>query len=937
MITSPCGNTTSNVVSLTVNPLPTISVGPNGLCAPVVLTATGNSNTYSWSPATGLSATTGATVTASPTGNTIYTVTGTITATGCQNSASVSVLGTPPAVVVTPSAPSICAGSIQQLSVPTGTATFTSSGTITIPFGAPGTTSGPALPYPSAITVSGLPATGVTVRSVTINGVTHSFPNDIDMLLQSPTGTNVVLMSDVGGTSAITGNNYTLYDTAAASLTTGTNPSGNYKPTNSGATDTWVAPGPGSVTQATPLLSSISGNPNGNWGLYIVDDAGGDIGSITSWSITFNIPTARWTPATGLFTDPAATTPYVAGTFLNTVYASPTTTTTYTVTNTLGTCSAPNGTVTVTVNPRPTISVTPNNQCGPVTLTATGTSNTYSWSPAAGLSATTGATVTATPTVNTVYTVTGTITATGCTNTATVTVNARPPAPVVTPTAVTICSGAITQLTAASGNGTATGTSGTLTLAIPDNNAAGVNHVIPVNAVPAGATITGVSVNFNITHTFDGDLRINLKAPNGNVLNLVNRRGGSGDNFTNTTISSAGVTAIASGTAPFTGTYLPDAASAVGPTAFVSNVTTFPSLYNIPNGDWTLAINDNAGADIGTLTSWSIDITYTLPNAVWTPVTGLFTDAGATIPYVAGTAINTVYAKPTTTTTYSVTRSTPTCTSNATTVTVTVLQPITVTTQPASQTICSGANATFSIVATGNLLSYQWQLSTDGGTTWNNIAGATSASLTVPAVTTTMSGNRYRVIVTNSCNTVTSSVAILTVNDPTPPTVTALPARICISDTLVPLSGLPVGGSWSGIGVSGNNFIPSATAVGTYTLTYTYRNAFGCNATATVTARVEDCPERIIRLADNAVILYPNPNNGRFNIRINSALYNYLGMRVYNAQGQLLKVQQFGGLVYGRVIPIDLTHLPSGTYMVKFYYDDGARSSDKTFKVLIAR
>jgi hypothetical protein len=200
-----------------------------------------------------------------------------------------------------------------------------------------------------------------------------------------------------------------------------------------------------------------------------------------------------------------------------------------------------------------------------------------------------------------------------------------------------------------------------------------------------------------------------------------------------------------------------------------------------------------------------------------------------------------------------------------------------------------------------------------------------------------MSGNRYRVIVTNSCNTVTSSVAILTVNDPTPPTVSPLPARICISDTLVTLSGLPVGGSWSGVGVSGNNFVPSATAVGTYTLTYTYRNALGCTSSSTVVARVEDCPERTVRLTDNAVILYPNPNNGRFNIRINSTLYNYLGMRVYNAQGQLIKIQQFGGLVYGRVIPIDLTHLPGGTYMVKFYYDDGARSSDKTFKVLIAR
>src|SRR5690606_6511566 len=112
---------------------------------------------------------------------------------------------------------------------------------------------------------------------------------------------------------------------------------------------------------------------------------------------------------------------------------------------------------------------------------------------------------------------------------------------------------------------------------------------------------------------------------------------------------------------------------------------------------------------------------------------------------------------------------------------------------------------------------YQWQLSTDNGTTWTNISGANAASYVVTNTTTALSGRRYRVIVTNSCNTVTSNAAILTVN--ALPTVVAndlFNRRICISDTLVPLIGTPVGGSWSGIGVSGFNFIPGATAVGTY-------------------------------------------------------------------------------------------------------------------------
>jgi len=199
--------------------------------------------------------------------------------------------------------------------------------------------------------------------------------------------------------------------------------------------------------------------------------------------------------------------------------------------------------------------------------------------------------------------------------------------------------------------------------------------------------------------------------------------------------------------------------------------------------------------------------------------------------------------------------------------------------------------------------------------------------------------------VTNSCGqTTTSGSATLTVKALPTVTATELSSRICISDTLIGLSGLPVGGNWSGIGVSGFNFVPSATGVGTYTLTYSYTNTLGCSAAATVVAKVDDCQERLRLLDDDAVILFPNPNNGRFNIRINSTLYNYLGMKVYNSQGQLvngkiandvLTAPTYGGLVYGRVIPIDLTYLPAGIYMVKFYYDDGSHTAEKGFKVVI--
>ena len=262
--------------------------------------------------------------------------------------------------------------------------------------------------------------------------------------------------------------------------------------------------------------------------------------------------------------------------------------------------------------------------------------------------------------------------------------------------------------------------------------------------------------------------------------------------------------------------------------------------------------------------------------------------------------------------------------------------------QPANQTVCVGQNAVFTVGTTGSVPAptiFQWQVSTDGGSTWTNLTtgGAFTATFTLVGAALTDNSKRYRVIITNFCGqTVTSNSALLTVNAPPVVTAAILP-RICLTDTLVPLVGTPVGGSWSGIGVSGFNFVPMSTAVGTYTLTYTYTNAAGCTSTATTIAKVEDCQERIRLLSKDGLILFPNPNNGRFNIKMNSTLYPYLGMRVYTTGGQLIKIQTFNGLVYGRVIPIDLTHLPSGTYMVKFYYDDGARTSEKTFPVIIGR
>ncbi|MBS1741980.1 MAG: T9SS type A sorting domain-containing protein [Bacteroidetes bacterium] len=138
----------------------------------------------------------------------------------------------------------------------------------------------------------------------------------------------------------------------------------------------------------------------------------------------------------------------------NPLDVTPTTTTSYTVTVTDACGNSTSSSVTVTVNPLPTVGVTPLNAsiCQPgataVTLTATG-ATTYAWAPSGGLSATTGSSVDALPTESTTYTVTGTDD-NGCTNTATASIVVNPNVTGASATATpgTICAGETINLSA---------------------------------------------------------------------------------------------------------------------------------------------------------------------------------------------------------------------------------------------------------------------------------------------------------------------------------------------------------------------------------------------------------------------------------------------------------------------------------------------------------
>src|SRR5204863_9277779 len=119
--------------------------------------------------------------------------------------------------------------------------------------------------------------------TVTISNLTHRLPEDIDMLLVSPAGQKVMLMSDAGASRSITNVVLNFDDSATNSLPAGASAiqSGTYRPTDftSLPEDELAAPAP-----AGPYVTALSAfngfDPNGNWSLYVFDDTAGDAGRI---------------------------------------------------------------------------------------------------------------------------------------------------------------------------------------------------------------------------------------------------------------------------------------------------------------------------------------------------------------------------------------------------------------------------------------------------------------------------------------------------------------------------------------------------------------------------------------------------------------------------------------------------------------------------------
>jgi hypothetical protein len=264
--------------------------------------------------------------------------------------------------------------------------------------------------------------------------------------------------------------------------------------------------------------------------------------------------------------------------------------------------------------------------------------------------------------------------------------------------------------------------------------------------------------------------------------------------------------------------------------------------------------------------------------------------------------------------------------------TLTVIDPVTVTNQSVDTEVCSGSNTGFSVTATSNqTINYQWQVSTDGGNTWNNIAnagvysGVTTADLTITGAAASLNGNRYR----SQMTTVTcpvpfpSNAALLTVRQLPTVTLSASPLTSLLpgqQTTLTALPGAPAGGVLSTLWFVDNIQVPNigntrlvnVEQVGTYKVRV--QETFGSG----ITCASESANLVIDAKVSDRLFIFPSPNDGRFTV-------SYFNNGGSSTQRRIIVVDAKGARVYDKMfpvtgpytlIPVDLRVASRGIYIV---------------------
>lgn len=257
----------------------------------------------------------------------------------------------------------------------------------------------------------------------------------------------------------------------------------------------------------------------------------------------------------------------------------------------------------------------------------------------------------------------------------------------------------------------------------------------------------------------------------------------------------------------------------------------------------------------------------------------------------------------------------PGCASNRVPVEASIYSPL-VNAVASDNDICEGESIVLNAenMTSGNF-DFEWSPAIAGMMPQN---GMSQSVTVVPPASMT-----FTVSVTDQiadCDTV--AYVSVTVH-PTPGVLIAnLASQYYVTDGPVTMEGIPAGGTFSGTGVSGNTFSPGVAGLGTFTISYTYTDVHGCTATATQQVHVVVF-SGIAGFHDQfQLMLYPNPGNGLFtlDLQVENPAEN-VAMKVFNMVGQPVYDLNLGHVAAELKKTFDFSEFAAGSYYVQLMID----------------
>lgn len=206
---------------------------------------------------------------------------------------------------------------------------------------------------------------------------------------------------------------------------------------------------------------------------------------------------------------------------------------------------------------------------------------------------------------------------------------------------------------------------------------------------------------------------------------------------------------------------------------------------------------------------------------------------------------------------------------------------------------------------------------TIGTTTTSTLTASACGSFLSPAGNQYTQSGTYTDTIANA-NGCDSLITInLTINAIPTVTFAFTTTTICLDDAGIQCPpGSPVGGIYSGPGISGNIFTPATAGNGTHSITYTYTDPnTGCSNSASSSITVDPCAG-VAEVIENNFNVFPNPSAGTFNV-VSATDAAVLVVRLFDINGREVFNTQLNNVAAGTPVAVNAGTLSAGVYSMQ--------------------